>query len=231
MNDRCTQLTIPLRQRELNNFENFCQGSNTELVERLQTLASGPGDSGIWLWGPQGRGRSHLLQATCQVAEAAGHRAVYLPLGSLPMDPAIIEGLEVDLIALDDVDCWLGDHRLESQLMALYQNQLATHSSLVVVASASAQRQTFVLPDLGSRLRALQGFEVLAPDDDGLKIILAQLARRQGLELGEAVLDFWLHRSTRALPELIRQLDRLDARAMTEQRRVTIPLIKEVLAL
>jgi DnaA family protein len=229
--DRRIQLPIPLHRHELSNFENFHVGENAQLVDRLRGLASGVEATGLWLWGPTGRGRSHLLQATCQAAEAAGRRVVYLPLESLPVDPAVLEELEVDLVALDDVDRWLGDRALETQLMALYQNQLMGGGSLLVVAAAGAQQLSFGLPDLASRLRALPGFEVQPPDDEGLKVIIARLAARQGLELEPAVLDFWFHRAVRALPALIRQLEKLDRAAMIEQRRLTIPLIKEVLGL
>jgi DnaA family protein len=233
--DRRIQLTIPLHRHELKHFENFHVGVNAQLVDRLQGLATGRASeveaTGLWLWGPTGRGRSHLLQATCQAAEAAGRRAVYLPLQSLPVDPTVLEGLEVDLVALDDVDRWLGDRALETQLMALYENQLMAGSSLVVVADAGAQQLNFELPDLASRLRALPGFEVRSPDDEGLRVIVARLAARQGLELEQAVLDFWFHRAVRELPLLISQLEKLDQAAMTEQRRLTIPLIKDVLGL
>jgi len=229
--DRRIQLPMPLHRHELKHFDNFHVGVNTQLVDRLQELASGVDGTGLWLWGPAGRGRSHLLQATCQAAEAAGRRAVYLPLATLPVDPAVLEGLEVDLVALDDVDRWLGDRALETQLMALYQNQLMAGSSLLVVAGAGAQQLSFGLPDLASRLRAMPGFEVQSPDDDGLKIIISRLAARQGLELEQAVLDFWFHRAARELPKLIGQLQELDRAAMIEQRKLTIPLIKEVLGL
>jgi len=247
-------LTIPLGRRELNRFENFYGDRNLELIERLRALACGSdsrplgsgsrplgsgnrplGNSssppGYWLWGEPGRGRSHLLQACCQAVEVAGGRAIYLPLQMLPRDRAIIEDLEAQLIAVDDLDSWAGDSALEDVIMAIYQDSLVNGSQLLFSARHSAQRTPFVLPDLASRMRALPGFEVLPPDDEGLRQILMGVADRQGLELAPSVLDYWLHRSVRALPVLLRQFEQLDARALAEQRRVTIPLIKEVLAL
>jgi DnaA family protein len=229
--DRGGQLAFPLRLEGLKHFENFHTGANTELVSRLEALVAARGTLGYWLWGQAGRGRSHLLQASCQHAEQLGYRAAYLPLDLLPRDSLILDGLETDLLAVDDVDGWLGDEALEANLMALYQKCLDTGASLIFSAEISAQRCNFALADLGSRLRALAGFEVLAPDDEGLKAVLADTAARQGLELTPGVLDYWLHRSARSLPALLAQLEHLDARALAEQRRVTIPLIKEVLAL
>jgi len=231
VSDRLLQLTIPLHQQELNDFSNFHTGRNEELLARLGALCVNGGSPGLWLWGPPGRGRSHLLQASCQAVEAAGGRALYLPLATLPRDPQILEGLHGDLLALDDVDAWLTEERFESPLMALYQEQVQNSGHLLLSSTTSAQRTMFSLADLASRLRALPGYEVLSPDDDGLREILSKAARRQGLLLAPGVLNFWLHRSVRSLPVLLDQLAELDARALAEQRRVTIPLIKEVLAL
>ena len=129
------------------------------------------------------------------------------------------------------MEVWLGERELEAALMALYQNQLQIGGQLLVSSRQTALRAEFVLPDLASRFRALPGYRVLAPDDEGLREILYAAAHRQGLTLTDPVLDYWLHRAVRSLPELLTQLKVLDERALSEQRAITIPLIKEVLSL
>ena len=52
-----------------------------------------------------------------------------------------------------------------------------------------------------------------------------------GPELPDAVAAFWLTRSQRSLPRLLVELQTLDTAAMAAQRRLTIPLLKEVLSL
>lgn len=236
MSERRVQLTIPLQQRVLNRFDNFYAGTNAELISRLRALArQAPdrprGELGLWLSGEPGSGRSHLLEATCQDVEQSGRRALYVPLRELPREPRVLESLRADLIALDDVHAWLGERQLEAMLMGLYQGQLQTGGSLLISGAGTAQQARFVLADLASRFRALAGFRVQPPDDAGLRSILTDAAHRQGLVLTEGVLDYWLHRAVRSLPALLDQLRLLDERALSEQRRVTIPLIKEVLGL
>jgi DnaA family protein len=229
--ERFDQLTIALQRRELNDFTNFRTGANGELVAVLRQLAAGDRTGGVWLWGETGRGKSHLLEATCEAAQASRQRALYLPLGRLERRIHLLDDLAADLLALDDVDAWLGMPALEQRLMALYQDAQESGTRLLLASAQSAQRCAFSLADLASRCRALPGFEVLRPTDADLREILAAHAGRRGLELGTAVLDFWLNRSPRTLPVLLAQLDALDDRALAEQRRVTIPLIKEVLGL
>lgn len=229
--EQARQLTLLLEAQVLLEFDNFHVGGNAELVHRLNALAQAGESLGVWVTGEPGGGKSHLLQATCQAADRAGRRAIYVPLKDLAQDVQSVESLEADLIALDDVDTWLGEPALEPALMALYQQQLQTGSQIVFAAAQTPQRTSFVLADLASRARALPGYRVVAPDDEGLRAILFSAARRRGLTLTDAVLDYWLHRAQRALPALMAQLQALDEQALVEQRAITIPLIKEVLEL
>jgi len=83
-----TQLLLDLKLEQLPTLDNFVAGDNTELIERLQGLADGRSFDAIYLWGPPGSGKSHLLAATA--AMAADRRPVSLMtgVGSVPRSPA-----------------------------------------------------------------------------------------------------------------------------------------------
>lgn len=224
------QLTMALGVNELCVFENFHAGRNSEVVTRLERLIDEARFAGVWLWGPKGRGASHLLQAVCQRGAAHGLRAHYLPLAALPADRELLDGLAAaDLLAIDDLERWVGNLDLETALMALYQALLVGARRLVIAADAPPVRLDFLLPDLASRLRALEVHEVRPLDDQGLREVLRAAAQRRGLVLEPAVLDYWLFRAVRELPVLLADLERLDGAALAAQRRVTIPLVKAVL--
>jgi DnaA family protein len=225
------QLPIPLAVNGSCDFASFRTGDNAELLAQLRTFARLPGDIGLWLWGERGSGRSHLLQALCQEAAAHQHSAIYLPLATVAAQPEVIEGLEGGVIAIDDVELWMGDGRLETALMALYQRQLSNAGVLVVAAGSSANGVNFALADLASRLRALPSFRMQPLGDADLVVVLKAAAHRRGLVLNRATADFWISRSRRSLPTLLAELDKLDHEALAAQRRLTIPLLKDVLKL
>ena len=72
------QLGVSLR------FDTFALGANAEIVEALQRLAEGTARAPVWIYGPAGSGRSHLLQAACAAAGVSGRSAAYLPLSQMP---------------------------------------------------------------------------------------------------------------------------------------------------
>lgn len=213
-------------------FDSFVAGPNEELLRRLEGLAGDvPGFAGCFLHGAPGVGRSHLLQAACHAcADARG--AIYLPVSRAEIVPGMLEGLEgLGLVALDDVEGWIGDPSAEAVLLGLYQGLLAGGGRMLVSAGKPATALACHYGDLGSRLRALPAYAVQALDEAGNAAVLTRLAAARGLALPAPVLDFWLARGSRDLTSLRRDLERLDEAAMAEQRRVTVPLVKQVLGL
>ncbi len=222
---------MPLAVNAEQNFASFRTGENAELIAYLKKLSQVSADTGCWLWGESGCGRSHLLAAVCAEAEKYQRSALYLPLQHLPAQPDSLDTLEADIVCIDDVDCWLGQRPLETALMALYQRQLARGGVLVVAASGSALGLDFNLPDLASRLRALPVFRLQPLTDTDLVAVLKAAAHQRGLKLNRVTADFWITRSRRSLPILLAELDQLDRVALAAQRRLTIPLLKDVLKL
>lgn len=224
-------LAFPLQVRF--RFDDFVVGGNAEVVQSLVDLGVGAGRFGGGLvTGPRGSGKTHLLQAACRLHGDRPGGAIYLPLADPELDPALLEGLEhCALVALDDVDRWLGDAERERALLALYQGLLGHGAALLVATAQAPGALEARFADLLSRLRALPVFTLRALDDAGRAAVLRRLAGERGLDLDQGVLDFWLARGTRDLALLIEQLDRLDVAALAEQRRLTIPLLKQVLEL
>ncbi len=223
------QLTLPFPLNERCVFANFVMGPNAELVDHLQGACVGRFSS-TWLWGDVGK--SHLLQATCQNQAQIGFAVAYLPLADTDGQIELLRGLSShNLVAVDDLDVWLGDRRLETELLTLYQDLYATGSTLLLSSMSAPAEITFALPDLASRFRSSNCHHVQPLDDDDKAEVLRRHAAARGLRLTEPVLDFWLSHSERSLRQLLAQLDRVDRAAMVEQRRVTVPLLKQVLRL
>jgi DnaA-homolog protein len=224
-------LAFPLGSRC--RFENFVIGANPEAVQALVGLGAAPGHfRGCLLVGALGTGKTHLLQSACHLHGRLTGGAIYLPLRDATLDPAALEGLEqCALVALDDVDAWLGDPERERALLALYQGLLAQGGALLAATTRGPAGLEARYPDLLSRLRALPVYTLQPLDDAGKATVLRRLAGERGLALEQAVLDYWLSRGARDLATLIAQFEALDAAAMAERRRVTVPLLKAVLDL
>lgn len=226
-----SQLPLPFAAKDgqdSRTFANYVLGANSALVERLIEWRDDP--TAFWLWGGAQVGKSHLAQAACHWHMDRGAKVAYVPLVEEPQDPEILHGLaHRHLVVLDDIQRWLGHFGLECALMDLYEGLAADGHRLVVVADRPAAQCDFVLSDLASRLQAALPCEVLELDDQGKTLVVVGRAKQRGLEVTPEVMDFWLSRAERGLPNLLGDLERLDRAAWSEQRRLTIPLLKQVL--
>jgi len=66
-------------------------------------------------------------------------------------------------------------------------------------------------------------------DEDKSKAIQAH-AQARGLEISDEVCSYLLKRFPRELNKLISLLDDLDKQSLRQQRKVTVPFVKEVLS-
>ena len=223
-----SQLALSLQLADHAVFTSFLPDGNEALVATLQELASGGDGHGCWLWGANATGKTHLLQAVCDVA---GDRSAYIPLSLFDSVGAdILDGLASrELICIDDIDCVVGDDLWESALFDLCNQVFDAGGQLVVSAGSSPRECAIVLADLASRLSRLPVFQVRALDENELIAALQLRSRHRGLELPDVSARYLLKRSRRDMASLYELLDRLDVAALRAKRRLTVPFVRDVL--
>lgn len=224
------QLPLALRYPPDQRFETYL-GAPEGALAQLQALARRGGREWLYLAGPLGVGKTHLLLATCAAAEAAGRRVAYLPLqaaaGRLGDALQALEGY--DLVALDGVEAIAGLREDEVALFDAHNRARAADACLLYAALGNPAELGLSLPDLRSRLSQCARIVLEPLDDDGRRAVLAQRAQRRGLVLEEAALDWLLRRAGRDLAGLTALLDRLDRASLAAQRRVTVPFLRQAL--
>lgn len=228
---QASQLSLSIGLRDDATFANFFPGDNVYLLDALRALIQGHGESFQFIYGSHDSGKSHLLQALCHQADAAGLRSVYLPLEELALlSPDLLEGLEaLDVICIDDLNIVAGRAKWEAALFHCFNRLRDAGKVMVVAADAAPSKLGVRLPDLSSRL-AWGVTSALHKLDDEQKIAAFKLrANERGLELSDDVARYILHRSPRTLRELFDMLAMLDHASLMAQRKLTIPFVKEAL--
>ncbi len=224
------QLPLGVRLRPASTFETFISASNEAAVAALRLRASGQEAATLWLWGPAGSGRSHLLQAACAAAGAAGRRAAYLPLGDADVEPEQLYGLEeLDLVCVDDVGVVGERAEWQRPLFTLYQGLRERDRQLVLAAGASPLAVRFPLADLASRLRAAEVWQIRPLPEAAQGEALVARAAVLGLALPGETLVYLQRRLPRDFAALCDVLERLDAAALAAQRPLTVPFVRAVL--
>ena len=222
------QLPLRLVLDERADFEGFVAGPNAEAVALLERFARGEGEPFVYLWGPRGSGKSHLLQAVCHRAHRAGTALSYLPLNELAaLGPAILEDLDrLDLVCIDDIERAAGLPEWEHGLFHLYNGLRQRGGRLLVGAGCAPAALSLTLADLRSRLGWGLVLRMAALDDADKERLLVLSAARRGMELSPGAARYLVHRHPRDLPALLDTLERLDELSLAARRRLTIPFIR-----
>lgn len=213
-----TQLLLGIAPEWAPTLDNFVAGRNAELLSALrQALTVQQGERGLYIWGEEGAGRSHLLQAAVGAARASGLATTYA-CGEVP---------EVaQVVAVDDVE------RLnETAQVALFEiyNRQRESGGMLLVSGLSAPAHLNVRDDLRTRLGWGLVYQIHALDDAEKAQALKQHALARGFELPVEVTTYLLRHGRRDLPSLLATLDALDERCLRLKRAASVPLLKEVM--
>jgi DnaA family protein len=225
------QLPLGVRLPDRALFASFLPGHNVQAVDHLQRIARGEGAALTWLCGAAGSGKTHLLQAACSAAGEHA-RTGYVPLTQMAaLGAGVLEGLtQLQVLALDDFEAVAGQREWELRVFGLLRELEEAGGRLIVAAASPPALIRWALPDLGSRCAAGAVFQLRALSEDEQHAALQLRARLRGLELPQETWQYLQRRLPRDMRTLYELLDTLDEAALTAQRRLTVPFIREVLS-
>lgn len=230
------QLALNIRLKDGSSLSNFLAGPNREVLEQVRAAVmtaatqTSTATTILYLWGPEGSGKSHLLQAACRLAQELGLTPAYAPLADvMALSPSLLEGFELaSLVCLDDVERTANRPEWETALFAIAERLRAVGGVLMVGACAPPDRIGLRLPDLVSRLAGGVTY-AMQPLNDAEKLEAVRLrACHRGFDMPEDVARYILNRYPRDLRTLFALLDRIDQASLAEQRRVTIPFLRDL---
>ncbi|GAA4861012.1 DnaA regulatory inactivator Hda [Luteimonas vadosa] len=224
------QLPLALRYPPDQCFEAFVAASDATIAP-LRALANGEGGESVYLVGASGSGKTHLALAACAAAERQGRTAAYIaPAAAAGRLREALGGLhESDFVAVDGLDAIAGHREDEVALFDFHNRTRDRGHAVVYTAACSPDALPLALPDLRSRLSQCTRVVLATLDDAGRREVLLRRARRRGLQVDAAAVDWLLRRTQRDLASLTALLDTLDRASLAAQRRITVPFLREVL--
>ena len=224
------QIPLQLNPRSDGRFDNFVAGPNEAVAKALKKVVEDSG-SLVFLHGGAGCGKTHLLNALCHEVRERQGRAFYLALRRLPKNAVTsLQGLEkLNLVCVDDLHVIAGDEVWEEALFHCFNRIREANGSLVVSSRVRLSSLDLGLPDLASRLAWGLRLPLIPITDEDKLAVMGMRSAALGIVLPDDVRLYLLKHQDRSLAALIQTVENLHYLAMTNKRRITIPLAREAL--
>lgn len=218
------QLLLDLGPPPAPSLDNFVAEGNAEVVNALRCWLSGTlAERCIYLWGPPASGKTHLLTAMVADRQTQGHAAVLIPAEALSMDQAA----DAAWLAVDDVQ------RLSPAGQAVLftlLNRAAQGDALLALSGTVAPAGLTLREDVRTRVGAGLVLQLRPLSDEDKARALRAHAASRGFDLPSDAAAYLLRHARRDLRWLMTVLDALDRYSLQTRRPITLPLLREVLA-
>ena len=215
-----TQLTFGFPHEPTTSRDDFVVGrANAEAIALIEAMPDWP-PRGVLLVGPEGSGKSHLVSIWSTFPGSAAIAA--RDLTDEDADRLTAGGAA----AVEDLQDGPVDERALFHLLNLAYERDAR---VLLTARVPIAGLGLTLPDLLSRLRAMQLVTLGAPDDDLLRRVLTKLFADRQVEVEPGVITYVATRIERSFASANRTVAALDQAALSGRRSVTRRLAAEVL--
>jgi len=219
------QLVFDLAPPEPPSFGNFLPGRNPELITALDRVATGlAAETGLFVWGPPGAGKSHLLRAAVAAAAVRGVPASYIAATGtlLAVDPEVL-GKQA-LVAVDAIDTARAE--AQGRLFTLF-NALKATGGHFLAASRAPLAALALREDLRTRLGWGLVYELVPLTDADKPAALAAYARQRGFALADEVIRYLLAHGRRDMTALLAALAALDRHSLATKHPITVPMLRD----
>jgi DnaA-homolog protein len=222
------QIPFDFNPADSPSFANFLAQGNEQAVRHLTAGSFARGSSTL-IWGASGCGKTHLLAAlgTSRVRTAfiSGRPSIGKsePLPS-PQPQAVLVIDDTQKLS-DEGQAWL----FNAYNSFYTPGQEWYHA--IVVSCSSMPRDAGIREDLATRMASGLVFLLNTLADEQKHVALQQHAQEKGFALNNEVTAFLLTHHRRDMPALMRLLNRLDHYSRANKRAITVPMVKEVIAI
>ena len=231
MESAIKQIALPLALDRQFSFDNFISDRAALILTSLKALVLGDGEVQIGLWGATASGKTHLLNASADLARRSGVLLqIYDALQLLQCDASEFESFSrCDVLAIDNLDAIAGNAEWEACFYQVINRCRDGDYRFVFAMTHKPDELVTSLDDFRSRLQWGLMLQLPTSSDDEIREILRKRALLIGIELSDEVISYLMTHHARNLSMQMEILQHLDGASLSQQRKVTIPLVKQVL--
>jgi chromosomal replication initiator protein len=224
-------------------FDNFVVcGGNRAACHFARQLVEGDGtDNLLYIYGPRGSGKTHLLSAVRNSLSAVSGRQApcvsFRDIDELYRGEYVAEGVsrlgeyfhEAPALLVDDIDLIPDNANLRVETWQLFNDFYGAGGKIMITGLYPPKELPHLDDHLVSRLLWGLVARMDVTDDESRRMILAKLAEDRQVLLADEVAEYLLRSVRRDVPSLLDALERISRYSLSVGRKISVKLAKDAL--
>lgn len=218
------QLLFNFQEKIYPNLELVFGDGNQELLQALNYKTS----HAIYIWGPANTGKSHFLDIWVKQQLAKSRKAILITSANITVIKDLIENNDYEYFAIDDIDKF---NSAEKQALLFYLlNDIFDRKHYLLTTSVlPPQSLDDFRTDIKTRLGLCLVYQLHRLSEEGKKLAIQEYIKAKQSNISAEVIQYLIMHLPRDLNSLLTMIEQLDNYALSNQRKITIPLLKQFL--
>ena len=220
------QLGLPISLDSKMLLDNFL--ANKQLLDFIAKLYVDKTSAETYVYGPTGRGKTHLLQGAALKALSVQQSAMYIDChNSLPEH--VLESIEqLNWISIDNIDAINANQ--QNLFFDLY-NRAKQARVKMLISGTDLPSELGVMKDLKTRLGLATIFQLQPLNDKLTMLVLNNQMIDRNLSIDSKVYEYLFKYYSRDVKVLLTAMDDLDKASLQAKQSITIPFVRKTLRL
>ena len=201
-------------------FDKLLGTANAELIYILQQEH----DQFLYIWGEQGSGKSHILQAWVGQALQKQQTAVYIDAGATPLTDT---AAQADFVAIDQIEK-LNDAE-QATLFYIFNHFRNRKRGHLLLSADTPPSKLQLREDLRTRMAYCLAYEVKSLSSEEKITALTNMAKTRQLNIDPGIYQYLLDHWRQDLGSLITMFNDLANYSISQGKPITLPLLRRLL--
>lgn len=206
-------------------ISNFVVGKNEKLLEYINLMATDILPV-LYIYGTNGSGKTHLLQAFTNLFLQKNLSVVYFNFKEKNSLESLVDFiLEADIVLIDNIE---NAKDFEQKLLFDIYNHSIDNFNLIIVGNTQPIN-LLLFPDLKTRLQQVLNIKLFELSDELNIKALNIKAQNKNIDIADDVFTYLQKNYSRNLKKLMAAIDILDKESLLRKKRIGKKMVKDVL--